>query len=58
MGTHSAGEIGRDLQPRLDASGDHDLWLKFTDYFKDKSLQNGSNLLALILGNLPQPHLE
>lgn len=45
------GEIGRDLKPQLDRTGDDDLWNQFEDYFKDKDLSRNSNLLALIKGN-------
>ena len=47
------GEIGRDLKPRLDSSGDPSLWMRFAGYFQDKSLSKGSSLLALIKGKPP-----
>lgn len=45
-------EIGRDLKPRLDKSGDDDLWLRFADYFRNRSLDNGTDVLALWNGVL------
>lgn len=51
------GEIGRDLKPRLDKSGDDALWLKFADYFRSKSLWNGTNVLALWKG-IPIHHID
>ena len=46
-----AGEIGRDLQPRLEQSGAQKLWDEFTQYIASKALSNGSNLIGLIKGD-------
>lgn len=40
-------ELGKDLKPRLEKTGDQGLLPQFLDYFKDKSLSYLSQLLAL-----------
>lgn len=44
------GEIGRDLEPRLARTGNEALWLRFKDYVDNKSLEKGSNFMALVHG--------
>ncbi len=40
-------EISKDLRPRLERTGDQNLLQPFLDYFRGKSFQNGTSLLAL-----------
>jgi len=45
------GEIGRDLEPRLQRGGNQELWDQFVTYVNTKAIDNGASFLALVEGD-------